>query len=113
MAALLEREVPLAALGEHLVAAVAGEGRLVLVGGEAGVGKTALLRQFADEADARVLWAACDGLFTPQPLAPLEDLNLSPDGPRREVFAATLDALISESALVVVEDAHSRTRAAS
>jgi DNA-binding CsgD family transcriptional regulator/tetratricopeptide (TPR) repeat protein len=106
VAALLEREVPLAALGEHLAAAAAGEGRLILVGGEAGVGKTALLRQFADEADARVLWAACDGLFTPQPLAPLDDLNLSSDGPRSEVFAATLDALTSESALVVVEDAH-------
>ena len=32
---LVERETQLAALGEHLDAAAAGEGRLVLVGGEA------------------------------------------------------------------------------
>jgi predicted ATP-dependent serine protease len=43
-----------------------------MVGGEAGVGKTSLVRRVAhDNAnDARILWAACDGLFTPQPLAP-------------------------------------------
>jgi ATP/maltotriose-dependent transcriptional regulator MalT len=42
-------------------------GRLVLVGGEAGVGKTALLRRFCDNraGRARVLWGACDALFTP------------------------------------------------
>jgi DNA-binding CsgD family transcriptional regulator/tetratricopeptide (TPR) repeat protein len=104
---LLEREAYLAALGEHLAAAAAGGGRLVAVGGEAGVGKTSLVRRFADDqSDAPVRWAACDGLFTPQPLAALQDLGLAADGPRREVFSATLVALTREPALVVVEDVH-------
>ncbi|HEU6444494.1 MAG TPA: AAA family ATPase, partial [Gaiellaceae bacterium] len=106
MPALLEREAQLAALGEQLAAASAGEGRLVLVAGEAGVGKTALARRFAGEAEIRVLWAACDGLFTPQPLAPLHDLGLGTHGPRLDVFRATLEALTSNPALVVVEDVH-------
>jgi MoxR-like ATPase len=49
------------------------EGRLVLVSGEAGVGKTALLRSFCDALGprTRVLWGNCDPLFTPRPLGPL------------------------------------------
>jgi predicted ATPase len=56
---LVERETQLAALGEHLDAAAAGEGRLVLVGGEAGVGKTMLIKAFAAERadEVRFVWA--------------------------------------------------------
>jgi hypothetical protein len=45
----------------------------VLVSGEAGAGKTALLRHFSEERDrsVRVLWGGCDPLFTPSPLGPL------------------------------------------
>jgi ATP/maltotriose-dependent transcriptional regulator MalT len=104
---LLEREAHLAVLGEHLAAAVDGGGRLIAVGGEAGVGKTSLVREFSDGAEGpRVLWAACDGLFTPQPLAPLSDLGLSPEGDPRRVFAATLAELTKEPTLVVLEDVH-------
>jgi DNA-binding CsgD family transcriptional regulator/tetratricopeptide (TPR) repeat protein len=105
---LVERGGYLVALGEHLDAAAAGEGRLVLVGGEAGVGKTTLVHRFAhDHADdARILWAACDGLFTPQPLAPLTDLGLSYEAPRQEVFAAVLETLTREPTLAVLEDVH-------
>jgi DNA-binding CsgD family transcriptional regulator len=108
MTPLLERADHLAALAEHLAGALAGEGRLVAVGGEAGVGKSSLVRRFADEEQGGVtiLWAACDGLFTPQPLAPLSDLGLAADGARREVFAATIDALTQEPTLVVLEDVH-------
>jgi predicted ATPase len=49
-------------------------GRLILVGGEAGVGKTALVREFSE--GRRVLWGACDPLHTPRPLGPLLDLGL-------------------------------------
>ncbi len=44
---LLEREQPLDQLGEQWRHAAAGHGRLVLVGGEAGVGKTTLVEEFA------------------------------------------------------------------
>jgi DNA-binding CsgD family transcriptional regulator/tetratricopeptide (TPR) repeat protein len=102
---LLERDAGLAALGDHLARAQDG-GTLVVVGGEAGVGKTSLLREFAGRSSVRVLWGACDGLFTPQPLAPLQDLGLSPAGDPREVFAATLEELGREPTLVVLEDVH-------
>jgi predicted ATPase len=69
---LLEREPSLALLAGYAAEARRGEGRLVVVGGEAGVGKTALLERFERELpDARWFWGACDGLFTPPARAPL------------------------------------------
>jgi DNA-binding CsgD family transcriptional regulator len=107
---LIERGSYLAALGEHFGSTVAGHGRLVLVGGEAGVGKTSLVRAFTgvQASKARVVWAACDGLFTPEPLAPLDELAPSLDraGSRREVFAAARESLGSRPTIAVVEDVH-------
>ncbi len=53
-----------------------GRGRMVLVSGEAGIGKTCLVQRFCDQAVGaeRVLWGACDVLFTPRPLGPLVDV---------------------------------------
>jgi hypothetical protein len=67
---LLERESPLSSLAGCASDARRGGGRLVLVAGEAGVGKTALVERLqADVPDARWSWGACDGLFTPRPTA--------------------------------------------
>jgi DNA-binding CsgD family transcriptional regulator len=74
---LLERSGQLSTLGDALAAVVkSSDGRLVFVAGEAGGGKTALLRRFCDEQrrTARILWGACDALFTPRPLGPLFDV---------------------------------------
>ena len=73
---LLERESCLTALADGLGRALKGSGSLALVTGEAGIGKTSLLQTFAStQCSARVLWGACDALFTPRPLAPLHDIG--------------------------------------
>jgi hypothetical protein len=72
---LLERDEPLAFLDGLLAGIRTGAaGRLVLVAGEAGVGKTALLRRVSDAAGVRVLWGAGEPLRTPRPLGPLLDV---------------------------------------
>jgi DNA-binding CsgD family transcriptional regulator/tetratricopeptide (TPR) repeat protein len=71
---LLEREEQLDALRAARDDALAGRGRLVLLAGEAGVGKTALLRSFCDENGLPARWGACDPLFTPRPVGPFVDI---------------------------------------
>jgi DNA-binding CsgD family transcriptional regulator/tetratricopeptide (TPR) repeat protein len=82
---LLERELQLATLDEYAAETRRGEGRLVLVSGEAGVGKSALLEEFERRnPDAVWAWGACDGLFTPRPLGPLLDIAGQLGGALRE-----------------------------
>ena len=56
---VLERDEPLAALHRAVGEAT---GSIVLVVGEAGIGKTSLVRTFASGTSARVLLTACDDL---------------------------------------------------
>jgi Cdc6-like AAA superfamily ATPase len=59
--ALLERNAELSMLAESLEAVErSARGRVLLVGGEAGVGKTTLLRRFLEERGRSAL--ACDSL---------------------------------------------------
>ena len=117
---LLERERDLAALAS-LLAEVReeGRGRLVLLAGEAGIGKTTLLRRFCDEhrGSTRILWGACDALFTPRPLGPLLDVAAVTGGELAalvrtgskpyEVAAALLDELGRDApSVLVIEDLH-------
>lgn len=72
---LLERDEPLAFLGRRLDSARRGRGGTVFVRGEAGIGKTALLRAFAQECGvALLLWGACEAIGISQPLTPLFDM---------------------------------------
>jgi predicted ATPase len=115
---LLERDHPLDVLVDRAQRAVAGNGRVVLVAGEAGIGKTVLLRAFVERmpAVARPLWGMCDSLSTHRPLGPLRDVaaELGPAVPallggtaaQHEIFAAVLDALRSRPRVFVVEDLH-------
>jgi DNA-binding CsgD family transcriptional regulator len=95
---LLERSAELDALQSGLAAAEAGPGgRLVLLAGEAGIGKTALLREFRQEAErVRVLWGGCDALHTPRPLGPLLDIAAEAGGQ----LGAVVDEGASPSAVV-------------
>jgi DNA-binding CsgD family transcriptional regulator/tetratricopeptide (TPR) repeat protein len=114
---LLERERYLADLTAWFGAVPQRGGCIALVRGEAGIGKTVLLQKFSEQQrDARVLWGACDALFTPRPLAPLHDIARQAQGTllsamssganRDAIFAAALDELEEARALVVFEDLH-------
>ena len=116
---LLERGPQLDELGRHLASAAAGHGRVVFVGGEAGVGKTSLVEGFCSAThDAWVLRGACDRLETPRPLGPLIDMLgelgeefadlLWAAGERGRIFREFLDRLGSSEAtvLLAIEDAH-------
>ena len=113
---LLEREAQLSALTDYADDARAGHGRLVLVSGEAGIGKTALIEAFEQAAGLRTLRGACDGLFTPRALGPLFDVAAQVGGalleacrakrPREELFAALLSTLGEQPTLMVLEDLH-------
>ena len=116
---LIERDSQLAALDQYATEAGRGQGRLVLLAGEAGVGKSVLLEEFAEEvAEAHWLWAACDSLFTPAALGPLLDIASQLDGEllrlcraeakRDQLYGALLRQLSDLETLTViaVEDIH-------
>jgi DNA-binding CsgD family transcriptional regulator len=113
--ALLERESLITALDVALEEARAGTGRLVFVGGEAGVGKTSLVRAFGARVQARLLNGTCDSLATPTPFgafldvaselrAPLDE-HVRAGADARTVAVALLDELRRTSVLVL-EDVH-------
>lgn len=115
---LLERDVTLRELDAALAGALRGEGQVALVSGEAGIGKTALITRFARARPSavRVLWGACDALFTPRPLGPVHDIAVQTQGAlpallasaadRTAIFAAVLAELQGRPAVAVFEDVH-------
>jgi DNA-binding CsgD family transcriptional regulator/tetratricopeptide (TPR) repeat protein/energy-coupling factor transporter ATP-binding protein EcfA2 len=115
---LLERESQLGSLLQYADEAGSRKGRLVLISGEAGVGKSSLVEELQQLLpDAAWAWGACDGLFTPRPLAPLHDIAREVGGelletvrdgaPRDDVFDAVLHWLsgVEPLAVLVIEDA--------
>lgn len=115
---LLERDGEFATLSAAFDEARLGRGRMLLVAGEAGVGKTSLVRTFYQglNGGTRVLEGACDALSTPRPLGPLNDIAAAAGGvladlvqlgaPPSDVFAALRDELASGPTVVVLEDMH-------
>ena len=114
---LLEREHCLANLQAWQRSVADRGGCVVLVAGEAGVGKTSLLQTFSRQnPQIRVLWGACDALYTPRPLAPLHDIARQVSGTlaaavtagasRDVTFPAALDELDRPNTLMVFEDIH-------
>ena len=116
---LLERAEVLAELTDALAEVRVGgrTGRLVLVSGEAGIGKTSVVDRFCRELppDVRVLTGRCDDLSAPRPLGPLLDIARSVGGhlrevvdspDRRAIFEAVLDELEPGSGvtILVLED---------
>src|SRR5215203_1019317 len=99
---LLERQPYLDELKSLLLQARSGHGHMIFLGGEAGVGKSSLVRTFLNSADlnTRLLVGYCDPISTPGPLGPLLDFGRSigsaleqairASAPRLELFQSLL-----------------------
>jgi len=117
---LLERDAQLAQLTALMATAAQGQGACALVLGEAGIGKTALVRAFAETAakSADLLWGGCEALFTPRPLGPIVDMAeaLPPSLATRVNEGHTYNGLYpalltylrerARPTLLVIDDAH-------
>ena len=117
---LIERAGFLAVLQQKFRAITDGEGHCVFVSGEAGIGKTSLVKVFCEALKTRsaIYWGTCDALFTPRPLAPLYDILLQmgselPDSSvdptdRTAFFTRFFQELSNQSktTLLVFEDIH-------
>jgi DNA-binding CsgD family transcriptional regulator/tetratricopeptide (TPR) repeat protein len=117
---LLERERELEVLTDAFASTGAGSaGALVLVHGEAGVGKTAVLQRFCRtrEPATRILWGTCESLFTARPLGPFLDVAEEIGGkfqalvtggalPHEVATALSRELSGGPPAILVVEDLH-------
>jgi DNA-binding CsgD family transcriptional regulator/tetratricopeptide (TPR) repeat protein len=114
---LLEREQTRSRLEAALQAARAGNGRIVSLEGEAGIGKTSAALDFvgAHRSDAQVYAGGCEQLSTPEPLGPLRDIERDSRGrfsvsgnSQLATFEALLRLLTSarDPGLLLIEDLH-------
>ena len=120
MMKLLERETLLDTARAVRDRAASGHGGTILIEGEAGIGKTSFVQQFAAESagDFRIAWGWCEALFTPRPLGPLQDMRrslsakvvglLDHSASPELLFPALLDMVQSspEPTILIFEDMH-------
>jgi AAA ATPase domain len=73
---ILERDAELSVFADAVHAAAAGDGSVVLVFGEAGIGKSSLVAAVHAQlpAEGRIFVGYCDDLATPRTLGPFRDL---------------------------------------
>jgi DNA-binding CsgD family transcriptional regulator/tetratricopeptide (TPR) repeat protein len=119
-AGILEREAELSVLDDAIQAAAGGDGSVVLVFGEAGIGKSSLVEAVRAQlpAEGRMFVGYCDDLATPRTLGPFRDLvgsvgsELSRavlDGGDRDRILTALRAELDwpqHPAVLVIEDIH-------
>ncbi|HEY6058857.1 MAG TPA: AAA family ATPase, partial [Candidatus Limnocylindrales bacterium] len=116
---LLERDPLLAQLRDCLAQARGGRGRLAMVSGEAGIGKTALVDAFVAGLPRGTRWlrGACDPVVPARPFAPVSDMARQlRDGlrsaleseDRDRVIGRFLDVLreVGSGGVLIFEDLH-------
>ena len=117
---ILERERFLRDLKAWMDEAASGRGRVVFLPGEAGIGKTVLIRVFAQSIEglARVAVGRCDPLSTPRALGPLVDIAdvlggavyqfIESGAPQGQLFRGVLARLTGSGrpTVLVLEDVH-------
>ncbi|MPZ53627.1 MAG: AAA family ATPase [Acidimicrobiia bacterium] len=114
---LVERDHLLEDLRLETRSAAKGSGRLVFLGGDAGLGKSSVVREMARKpgSQVRLMWGACDSLTTPRPLGPLLDMAstapmvgdlIDRGAPRFELFTSLVEDITTRPSLLVMEDAH-------
>src|SRR5947209_6869882 len=112
---ILERESELELLERAVEDACRWRGSVVLASGEAGIGKTTIVRLLRDlsAGRARLAVGRCEPLSVPEPLGPLRDIAIVVPGIGAALagcdapgVARALCAACTEPMVVVVEDAH-------
>lgn len=122
---LLERDDIVAQLDGLAGQALDGHGCVVFVVGEAGIGKTSVLRAIAERLGERLgerpagrlrlLWSACEDLSTAEALTLLRDLTVvdgdaldraTDKGSRLTLFGDTLARLATVPTVLLIEDLH-------
>ncbi|MEV0740108.1 AAA family ATPase [Streptomyces sp. NPDC050549] len=117
---ILEREPELARLAAAAHEAADGAGSVALVFGEAGIGKSSLVKAMPERLPphTRILLGQCDDLVTRRPLGPFRDLigsvgaelarAVMEGGDRHRVYEALQGELsgVPHPAVLVVEDVH-------
>ena len=117
---LIERDgflVPMQAKFENITD---GEGHCILVCGEAGIGKTSLIRAFCKDVknNCKIYQGTCDALFSPRPLGPIYDIiwQMGSDivdssrniTERAALFSQLFNELENQAGttMIVIEDIH-------
>ncbi|HSB02402.1 MAG TPA: AAA family ATPase [Anaerolineales bacterium] len=117
---LIEREQQLKKLADAWHSVRVGKGCIALISGEAGIGKTSLIERFVSgqRRSARVLWGACDDMFSPQPLGPFLDIALQLQSDLLQLIQSGADRLTISTqffihlqksptpTIIVLEDLH-------
>jgi DNA-binding CsgD family transcriptional regulator len=117
---LIERAEFFASLESQFKKTAGGQGHCVFICGEAGIGKTSLVKSFCQshKGNCQIYTGLCDALFTPRPLAPLYDIAGQISGnlweisktieDRADLFTRFFQELSSqkEPIILVFEDIH-------
>jgi len=99
---------------------IEGEGHCILLSGEAGIGKTSLIKSFYKEKkdNCKIYQGTCDALFTPRPLAPIYDIiwQIQKDTNENELHNVDKSLLFNQlfngleqqrkPVIIIIEDIH-------